>query len=95
LKLSGICYLSFPLVLVPFDVAAALGRQKDGGINLPLRQTEPAPAILLADGMIGLGVLSENFVRNFWHTWNVVDNKGPKMRRMRIMGHTWNVYENK
>jgi len=26
---------------------------------------------------------------------NVVDNKGPKMRKLRILRHTWNVYENK
>jgi hypothetical protein len=28
------------------------------------------------------------------HTRNVIDNKGSKMRKMRMVGHTRNIYEN-
>ena len=31
----------------------------------------------------------------FGLSWNVIDNKGPKMRRMGQMRLPWNVYENK
>ena len=27
--------------------------------------------------------------------WNVIENKGREMRKMRQMRHAWNVYENK
>jgi hypothetical protein len=42
---------------------------------------------------------ARKFLRNpfkfFCAIWNVVENKGPKMRKMRQMRIPWNVYENK
>jgi hypothetical protein len=34
-------------------------------------------------------------IRIFRLSWNVVENKGPEMRKMRPIRLPWNVYENK
>ena len=38
---------------------------------------------------------AQNFYKIFCLSWNVIDNKGPKLRKMGQMRLPWNVYENR
>ena len=48
-----------------------------------------------AESLAGILAAPQKKEESFGASWNVVDNKGPKMRKMGQMRLPWNVYENK